>query len=128
MGYRPKKYNQSFHQEFKRVIIHGALHLCGYNDCDESEKLQMTSMENNYLSKAFLHSKMHTFMKEKQGYFYFLTFNFIHNGKKLFYSLSTDNLSDLEITKFISYGVKKKTIKILMLPSPITEKDSQMRI
>ena len=46
-----KKYNQNFHQEFKRVIIHGALHLCGYNDCDESEKLQMTSMENNYLSK-----------------------------------------------------------------------------
>ena len=77
----------------------------------ENSKFQSLK-ENNYLSKAFLHSKMHTFMKEKQGYFYFLTFNFIHNGKKLFYSLSTDNLSDLEITKFISYGVKKKTIKI----------------
>ena len=77
----------------------------------ENSKFQSLK-ENNYLSKAFLHSKMHTFTKEKQGYFYFLTFNFIHNGKKLFYSLSTNDLSDLEITKFISYGVKKKTIKI----------------
>lgn len=77
----------------------------------ENSKFQSLK-ENNYLSKAFLHSKMHTFTKEKQGYFYFLTFNFIHHGKKLFYSLSTDNLSDIEITKFISYGVKKKTIKI----------------
>jgi len=46
-----KKYNQTFHQEFKRVIIHGALHLCGYKDYDETEKIKMTSMEDDYLLK-----------------------------------------------------------------------------
>ena len=46
-----KKYNQSFHQEFKRVVIHGTLHLCGYNDSTKNEKLEMRSMEDNYLSK-----------------------------------------------------------------------------
>ncbi len=68
--------------------------------------------ESNYLSQAFLHSKMNNYIKDKQGYFYFLTFNFIHNGRKLFYSLSTDNLEQENITKFISYGIKIKTIRV----------------
>lgn len=36
--------------EFKRVLIHGLLHLCGYNDKSESERQIMTSKENEYLS------------------------------------------------------------------------------
>lgn len=36
--------------EVKRVIIHGILHLCGYRDSSSSEKAEMTSKEDNYLS------------------------------------------------------------------------------
>ena len=46
-----EEYKQSFHRELKRVIIHGALHLCGYNDQTSEEKSIMTSMEENYLVK-----------------------------------------------------------------------------
>ena len=46
-----EKYKQSFHRELKRVIIHGALHLCGYDDQTSEEKSVMTSMEENYLVK-----------------------------------------------------------------------------
>ena len=46
-----EKYKQSFHRELKRVIIHGVLHLCGYNDQTSEEKSIMTSMEENYLVK-----------------------------------------------------------------------------
>jgi len=46
-----KKYKQNFHHEFKRVVIHGALHLCGYDDQSEDEKLKMRSMEDDYLLK-----------------------------------------------------------------------------
>ena len=46
-----EKYKQSFHRELKRVIIHGALHLCGYDDKTSEDKSVMTSMEENYLVK-----------------------------------------------------------------------------
>lgn len=41
--------------ELRRVIFHGALHLCGYLDKIEKEKALMTRMENYYLEqfKAF---------------------------------------------------------------------------
>lgn len=41
---------QSFDIEIKRVIIHGILHLCGYSDSNASEKSEMTSKEDKYLS------------------------------------------------------------------------------
>jgi len=37
--------------EFLRVIIHGLLHLTGYNDKSEMEKETMTKLENHYLSQ-----------------------------------------------------------------------------
>jgi len=40
----------TFDQELKRVIIHGILHLCGYNDKTKQEKSMMTSREDYYLS------------------------------------------------------------------------------
>ena len=42
---------QSFDNEFKRVIIHGALHLIGYNDIENKDKLMMKNMENKYLEE-----------------------------------------------------------------------------
>ena len=41
----------SFDNEFKRVVIHGALHLVGYNDIEDKDKLMMKNMENKYLEE-----------------------------------------------------------------------------
>jgi probable rRNA maturation factor len=41
----------SFKQEMLRVIFHGALHLCGYGDKSEVERVQMRAKENEYLFK-----------------------------------------------------------------------------
>ena len=46
-----KKFNQSFEGELKRILIHGSLHLCGYDDKTPKEILEMTSLEENYLEK-----------------------------------------------------------------------------
>ena len=46
-----EKYKQSFNRELKRVIIHGALDLCGYDDQTSEEKSIMRSMEENYLAE-----------------------------------------------------------------------------
>lgn len=46
-----KKFNQTFEGELKRILIHGTLHLCGFDDQTKEDKLKMTSMEENYLKK-----------------------------------------------------------------------------
>jgi len=43
-------YNVSFKDELHRVIIHGVLHYCGYNDKTAEEKIQMRAKEDYYLS------------------------------------------------------------------------------
>ena len=37
--------------EFRRVLIHGILHLCNYKDKEKKDKLLMTKKENYYLNK-----------------------------------------------------------------------------
>ncbi len=37
--------------EFRRVLIHGVLHLCSYKDKEKKDKLLMTKKENYYLNK-----------------------------------------------------------------------------
>lgn len=44
-----KKFNKTFENEMHRVMIHGVLHLLGYNDANEKEKKLMTSKEDYYL-------------------------------------------------------------------------------
>jgi rRNA maturation RNase YbeY len=44
------KFSSSFKEELYRVIFHGVIHLCGFNDSTESEKNVMRAMENKYLS------------------------------------------------------------------------------
>jgi len=44
-----KTFAVSFEMELKRVIVHGVLHLLGYNDESEKEKSQMRRMEDKYL-------------------------------------------------------------------------------
>lgn len=37
-------------EEFQRILIHGLLHLVGYNDATAEEKNRMTALENHYLN------------------------------------------------------------------------------
>ena len=46
-----KIYSESFENEFKRVIIHGGLHLMGFDDSTEYEKQTMKNLENIFLNK-----------------------------------------------------------------------------
>ena len=43
-------FQQDFITEYKRVIIHGCLHLLGYNDELPKDKTKMTKLEETYLS------------------------------------------------------------------------------
>ena len=41
---------KTFNEEMFRVIIHGVLHLCGFNDKTKEEKSLIRSKENDFLS------------------------------------------------------------------------------
>ena len=43
------EFNQKVEEELHRVMIHGILHLLGYNDLAEIEKLAMREKENFYI-------------------------------------------------------------------------------
>ena len=43
--------SQNFESEFNRVLAHGILHLCGYKDKTEEEKIQMRAKEDFYISQ-----------------------------------------------------------------------------
>ncbi len=41
----------NLNDELYRVMVHGVLHLCGYNDKTNEEKIIMTNKENFYLNR-----------------------------------------------------------------------------
>ena len=43
-------FQQDFITEYKRVIIHGCLHLLGHNDESAEDKIKMIQLEEKYLS------------------------------------------------------------------------------
>lgn len=43
----------SFEKELARVVIHGCLHLLGFNDSTDAEKALMRTEENKYISTLF---------------------------------------------------------------------------
>ncbi|MFO7446513.1 MAG: rRNA maturation RNase YbeY [Ignavibacteriaceae bacterium] len=45
------KYKNSYNDEILRLVIHGILHVSGYNDKKRNEKLKMKRMENKLLKK-----------------------------------------------------------------------------
>ena len=44
-----KIYKTTFQNELHRIMIHGVLHLVGYNDKTDTEQKQMREKENFYL-------------------------------------------------------------------------------
>jgi rRNA maturation RNase YbeY len=54
-----KKYGVTFQEEISRLVIHGILHLIGYNDINPEQKLEMSRLEDKLLAgyKNVLHKK-----------------------------------------------------------------------
>lgn len=48
-------YQQIFQVELNRILIHGVLHLCGYEDKETNLKELMTSKEDFYLNKLTIY-------------------------------------------------------------------------
>ena len=46
------QFNQPYKKEISRLVIHGCLHLMGYDDKTSIGKKNMTMLENKYLSKT----------------------------------------------------------------------------
>lgn len=46
-----RKYNVSLSKEFTRLIIHGILHLKGYDDIIKKDRVKMKRIENNLTNK-----------------------------------------------------------------------------
>jgi len=49
VSYNAKKYNFTFEEELHRVMIHGVLHLLGFQDKDEPSQKNMRNLEDKYL-------------------------------------------------------------------------------
>lgn len=45
-----REYKVSLSNELLRLSAHGTLHLCGYDDDTEEQKIQMTQLEDKYLN------------------------------------------------------------------------------
>lgn len=51
--YNAKSLGTTINEEIHRVIFHGALHLCGYNDKSSTQLKKMRERENHYIKKYF---------------------------------------------------------------------------
>ena len=47
-----EQYHQTLTEELHRLLIHGVLHLLGYEDCTEQQKNQIQEKEDFYLSQV----------------------------------------------------------------------------
>ena len=47
---RHAEFGTSLTQEVERYVIHGILHLCGYDDTTDEERAHMRSLEDRYLA------------------------------------------------------------------------------
>jgi probable rRNA maturation factor len=48
-----EKFGVALNSEIRRVIFHGFLHLCGYDDSTAEEKKRMSEMEEMYLALSY---------------------------------------------------------------------------
>lgn len=58
---------QTFQNELLRVILHGALHLCGYKDKTKTDQLVMRRMEDKYLEGYGKGSTENSFTKKHKA-------------------------------------------------------------
>jgi len=49
-----KRFNVSFEEEITRLLIHGLLHLAGYDDLEKDDRDKMKEVENSLLNKYFV--------------------------------------------------------------------------
>ncbi len=47
-----KRFRKDFSEELFRVVLHGLLHLCGFDDKEPKKQKQMRKMEDHYLQKV----------------------------------------------------------------------------
>ncbi len=52
-----KNLESSFREELHRVIFHGILHFCGYNDKSKTDIKKMRVAEDRYLASYFRHRR-----------------------------------------------------------------------
>lgn len=57
------EYKVDFDNEMLRVMIHGVLHLTGYNDKTDAEKQEMTTLEDKWMKKFFENNTTQKFTK-----------------------------------------------------------------
>ncbi|MBI5207685.1 MAG: rRNA maturation RNase YbeY [Candidatus Firestonebacteria bacterium] len=50
-GEQAETYNHSFQEEFELLIIHGLLHLLGYDHLKKKDSVKMKAMENDLIKK-----------------------------------------------------------------------------
>lgn len=48
-----EKFAVTFKSEIRRIIFHGFLHLCGYDDSTEAKRRKMAEMEEMYLALSY---------------------------------------------------------------------------
>lgn len=48
---RAAEFGESFRREAARYVVHGVLHLTGYDDATAPERARMTELENRYLGR-----------------------------------------------------------------------------
>jgi len=49
-----KRFSQLYSHELIRVMVHGALHLCGYDDSSAAEQIRMRRREDYHLKRFFV--------------------------------------------------------------------------
>ena len=60
-------FQTTFQKELHRVILHGALHLCGYKDKAKDQSILMREMEEIYLKKYFVPRYTVSLRNSKKG-------------------------------------------------------------
>jgi rRNA maturation RNase YbeY len=53
-----KKFDKLFHDELHRVMIHGILHLAGFNDKSDKDKMEMRNQEDKCLENYKMKTKI----------------------------------------------------------------------
>ncbi|WP_240739208.1 rRNA maturation RNase YbeY [Marinitoga lauensis] len=47
------EFGNTFEEEFFYILIHGILHICGYDHIEENEKREMFKLQDKYFKELF---------------------------------------------------------------------------